>query len=209
MELNLYTANNYKLTISETCFDLQPLMNGAIAYDAGLTDNRPLNTTATSTCDNDYILIGVSFRVCQNDGTWSGSTPTCQGEFYNSCTVCVSTNNYSHKPCVDQIFGIVCEDNIVMLRISHPIANTGPTNLPPTDPPPTTCSDLIAPTNGMISYNIGTVNLRPVDTVATYTCVTGYTLNGDITRTCDSDGMWSGSATTCQRKWYGLTGLNW
>ncbi|XP_064386974.1 sushi, von Willebrand factor type A, EGF and pentraxin domain-containing protein 1-like [Halichondria panicea] len=139
----------------QTCFDLQPLMNGAIAYDAGLTDNRPLNTTATSTCDNDYILIGVSFRVCQNDGTWSGSTPTCQ-------------------------------------------ANTGPTNLPPTDPPPTTCSDLIAPTNGMISYNIGTVNLRPVDTVATYTCVTGYTLNGDITRTCDSDGMWSGSATTCQ-----------
>ena len=89
IEFNNY--NNYKLTIinfSETCFDLQPLINGAIAYDAGLADSRPINTTATSTCDNDYILIGVSFRVCQNDGTWSGSAPTCHGEFCNRSILC-------------------------------------------------------------------------------------------------------------------------
>ncbi len=63
--------------------------------------------------------------------------------------------------------------------------NTGPTETP------TTCPDLTVPTNGVISYNMGTANLRPVDTVATYTCVTGYTLDGDTTRTCGSDGVWS------------------
>ena len=58
------------------------------------------------------------------------------------------------------------------------------------------------PTNGMINYNnVGTVSMRPVGTVATYTCDTGYTLNGNTTRTCGSDGMWSGSAPTCQGKW--------
>ncbi len=65
-----------------------------------------------------------------------------------------------------------------------------------------TCSDLILLTNGDIVYTAGSTNSRPVDTVATYTCNTGYTLNGGTTRTCESDGVWSGSTPTCQRKWF-------
>ncbi len=76
-------------------------------------------------------------------------------------------------------------------------------NTVPTEPP-TTCPDLTLPGNGMISYNMGTFSPRPVDTVATYTCTTGYTLNGGSTRTCGSDGVWSGFAPDCQRKWNGL-----
>ncbi len=56
----------------------------------------------------------------------------------------------------------------------------------------------------MISYSGGSPDNRPVDTVATYTCVTGYTLNGGNTRTCGSDGMWSGSSPVCQRKQNGM-----
>ncbi len=68
-----------------------------------------------------------------------------------------------------------------------------------------TCSDLILLTNGDIVYTAGSPNSRPVDTVAIYTCVTGYTLNGGSTRTCGSDGVWSGLAPVCQlRKWNGL-----
>ncbi len=93
--------------------------------------------------------------------------------------------------------------------------NTGPTE-PPTKPPstfldtvptepPTTCPDLTVPANGMISYNIGTASLRPVNTVATYTCDTGYTLDGGTTtRTCGAGGVWSGSVPAqvdlCLRK---------
>ncbi len=61
----------------------------------------------------------------------------------------------------------------------------------------TTCSDLTNPTNGIVAYNMGTAG---PDTVATYTCTTGYTLNGGTTRTCGSDGVWSGSAPVCQCK---------
>ncbi len=66
------------------------------------------------------------------------------------------------------------------------------------------CSNLPSLTNGTISYNgAGSTNNRPLDPVATYTCDTDYTLNGNTTRTCGSDGMWSGSAPVCQRKWNG------
>ena len=68
-----------------------------------------------------------------------------------------------------------------------------------------TCSDLPSPTFGDIDYGgAGSTDNRPVNTVATYTCNTGYTLNGGTTRTCGSDGVWSGSTPTCQRKWNGL-----
>ena len=64
------------------------------------------------------------------------------------------------------------------------------------------CSDLPSPTNGDIDYGGGSTNSRPVDTVVTYTYNTGYTLNGGSTRTCGSNGVWSGSDPTCQRKCY-------
>ncbi len=69
-------------TISGTCSDLPPLMNGGITYEAGSDNSRPVNTIATFTCDNGYTLTGGSFRACQNDRTWSGTTPTCRGEFH-------------------------------------------------------------------------------------------------------------------------------
>ncbi len=57
-------------------------MNGVITYTGGPADSRPVNTIATYTCDNGYTLTGGSFRQCQNDSTWSGTAPTCQGEFH-------------------------------------------------------------------------------------------------------------------------------
>ncbi len=78
MDFNYYLSS----LISGTCFDLPPLINGVIAYDAGLADSRPLNTIATFTCDNGYTVTGWNFRQCLNDGTWSASAPTCQGKWY-------------------------------------------------------------------------------------------------------------------------------
>ena len=50
-------------------------------------------------------------------------------------------------------------------------------------------------TNGTTFYSDPTLG---VDSVATHICDTGYTLNGGSTRTCQSDGIWSGSNSTCE-----------
>ena len=95
-----------------------------------------------------------------------------------------------------------CEVKVVIrLSISHYTEDTGPTDPPPTDPPPTTCPDLPSLTNGMITYSEESPGSRPFLSTATYSCNTGYTLNGgSTTRTCGS-GVWSGSPPVCQRKW--------
>ena len=47
-------------------------------------------------------------------------------------------------------------------------------------------------------------NVNFTDTVfgsqATYTCLYGYNITGDITRVCLADGTWSGSVPFCERK---------
>ena len=58
------------------------------------------------------------------------------------------------------------------------------------------CPPLANPSNGNISVTEGVYQ----DTV-TYACNDGFRLIGDPMRTCQSDGEWSGSPPTCQRKY--------
>lgn len=55
------------------------------------------------------------------------------------------------------------------------------------------CENLTNPFNGVVSLN-GTL----VGSLAMYSCSMGYNLVGINTRSCQSDGQWSGSAPTCQ-----------
>ena len=55
-----------------------------------------------------------------------------------------------------------------------------------------TCPSLSAPTGGMISAP--TVVYQ---STATYSCNTGHILSGGATRTCQSDGSWTGTAPSC------------
>ena len=57
----------------------------------------------------------------------------------------------------------------------------------------TDCSSLSDPPSGHVSYSGN-------DTTANYTCDSGYTLNGNGTRVCQTNGMWSGSAPSCEHE---------
>ena len=56
------------------------------------------------------------------------------------------------------------------------------------------CGTLNATTNGQVNHTAGTT----FGQTATYSCDTGYNLVGNSTRTCQADGVWSGSEPTCQ-----------
>ena len=58
------------------------------------------------------------------------------------------------------------------------------------------CGALTNPTNGQVSHP----NRTTEGQTATYSCNTGYNLEGDSIRTCQATGVWSGSEPTCQSK---------
>ena len=51
------------------------------------------------------------------------------------------------------------------------------------------------PENGHVDTSFGTTFLSE----ATYSCNSGYTLMGSVTRTCTADGQWNPAAPICER----------
>ena len=56
------------------------------------------------------------------------------------------------------------------------------------------CGTLTDPDNGWVTLTAGTT----LGQTATYSCNTGYNLEGNRTRTCQATGNWSESAPTCR-----------
>ena len=61
------------------------------------------------------------------------------------------------------------------------------------------CSPLTNPNNGMINCSLGDDEVPSYEDTCSFTCNTGYELTGSDTRTCQSDGNWSGSDDVCRR----------
>ncbi|XP_065899767.1 CUB and sushi domain-containing protein 1-like [Dysidea avara] len=62
------------------------------------------------------------------------------------------------------------------------------------------CDNLSTPSNGEItSCSSGRVGVGYEGETCSFTCNTGYELTGSDTRTCQSDGSWSGSDDVCRR----------
>ena len=56
------------------------------------------------------------------------------------------------------------------------------------------CSVLTAPDSGVINCSLGD---NSYEDTCSFTCNPGYELTGSDTRTCQSDGNWSGSQASC------------
>ena len=63
------------------------------------------------------------------------------------------------------------------------------------------CRPLGSPSNGMITCALED-EVPSYEDTCSFTCDTGYDLSGSDTRTCQSDGSWSGSVTMCSRGKY-------
>ena len=51
-----------------------------------LVNNNPVEgDIALYDCSSSFILVGNDTRVCQSDGTWSGSEPVCEAVILGEC----------------------------------------------------------------------------------------------------------------------------
>ena len=61
------------------------------------------------------------------------------------------------------------------------------------------CPSLSNPSNGTINCLLGNDRVLSYEDTCNFTCDTGYELTGSNTRTCQSNGSWSGSIAMCRR----------
>ena len=63
--------------------------------------------------------------------------------------------------------------------------------------PAVVCPLLTDPNNGVMICSLEDDGVPSFEDTCSFTCNTGHELTGSDTRTCRSDGSWSGSETTC------------
>jgi hypothetical protein len=129
-------------------------------------------------CINGYTLSNPAYamRTCQPNGTWTGGTPTCVG----GTDPCAST------PCQN---GGVCTPGS---GSSYTCACDGTGYTGATCGTIRDCGSLGTIANGTITAPATTYG-----STAMYACNPTYTLSGTPTRTCGTNGTWSGTAPTC------------
>ncbi|XP_064386326.1 sushi, von Willebrand factor type A, EGF and pentraxin domain-containing protein 1-like [Halichondria panicea] len=190
-----------------TCPVLTSPTNGALS-----TTSRDYLTVVTYSCDTGYVLTGNSgsARTCQATGQWSGVAPTftCPpvdcgslATLFNgvvdtsSGTTFMMTATYT----CNTGYNIVGSES----RTCGASGTSGATTpsdgvwspAAPVFCEIVNCGSLDDPSNGAVDTSSGTAFLQR----ATYTCNPGYTLTGgDMTRTCQVNGMWSSSEPACE-----------
>ena len=70
-------------SIAVPCGTLNNPTNGQVNVEG-----NTFGSQANYSCSEGYVLNGNSTRMCQSDGQWSGSEPTCEGQNGSVCDVC-------------------------------------------------------------------------------------------------------------------------
>ena len=64
------------------------------------------------------------------------------------------------------------------------------------------CSLPTEPSNGITNCSLGDDGVHYYQDICNFSCNTGYELTNNNTRTCQSDGSWSGTDDVCRRGRY-------
>ena len=70
-------------SIAVSCGNLSSPVDGEVS-----AEGNTFGSQANYSCSEGYVLNGNSTRMCQADGQWSGSKPTCEGQDL-MCVLCV------------------------------------------------------------------------------------------------------------------------
>jgi len=151
------------------------------------------NSIATYSCETGHSTSGSNTRTCQADGSWSGSEPTCLIVTCPSLTaihpLLVSVPNVTDNS--HAVYSCATGYSMSGSNLRTCQADGTWSGLVPT------CSIVNCPSLTAASPLLVSAASLNYASVATYSCLTGYSMSGTSTRSCEADGTWSGSAPTC------------
>ncbi|XP_052796583.1 sushi, von Willebrand factor type A, EGF and pentraxin domain-containing protein 1-like isoform X2 [Mya arenaria] len=177
-------------TIRECGHLLHPV-NGMVSYI-----NMTYGAKAFYVCETGYDLIGDDKTECLSNGSWSQLPPVCSikdcfdpHEPSNGTVTYFSTTYGSHSQ-------YKCDDGFDLIGGSLSTCTAhGNWSDPAIFCQIKDCGHLVSPNNGNVAYED-----TEFQSVAQYTCDTGYSLNGNNLRICNKDGIWTDSVPYCQIK---------
>jgi len=180
-------------TIADCGYIADPA-NGTILYNT----NTKYGSTATTACDAGHAPSGGTTRTCQANGTWSGLATTCLPASCDTADLGTLDGGSVAAPAgskVTQSATYACDPGS---QINGDETRVCQSDLTWSGSAPTCsvidCGALTNPTNGTVATPNGT----GYGSTATYACSGDYGVVGATTRTCGSDGTWSGSEPTCE-----------
>ena len=173
-----------------TCAGATAPTNGSVS-----APTASYNTSVTYGCNSGYTLTGSSSRLCQADGNFAGSAPTCTAV---TCTGATAPTNGTVSAASVSYPGTItygCNSGYTLAgnggsATRSCLSDTSFSGTAPTCAP-VTCS-ATAPVNGLVSAPSATYGNG-----VTYSCNNGYTLTGTASPTCTAAGTFSTPAPTC------------
>ena len=145
------------------------LTDGSVDTSRGTT----YQSVAVYQCNEGYTLQGQAITACQANGTWSGTTPTCEREW---------PERAEH---IKAFLKVSLHYDSIAAIIHPPSSHSSPV---------VDCGSLDDIPDGTVSTPQGTLYRA----TASYSCNTGYRILGNDTRECRADGRWSGSPPICK-----------
>ncbi|XP_022426555.1 CUB and sushi domain-containing protein 1 [Delphinapterus leucas] len=153
-------------------------------------------------CRSPFILVGSSRRVCQADGTWSGTQPTCIDPAHNTCpdpgTPQFGIQNSSRGYEVGSMVFFRCRKGY---HVQGSTTRTCLANLTwsgiQTECIPHACRQPETPAHA----DVRAIDLPTFGYTLVYTCHPGFFLaGGSEHRTCKADMKWTGKSPVCKSK---------
>ena len=207
----------YFLLLTVQCHDLE---NGILQCPNGAATGV-FEDTCTFSCNAGYELQGSNNGTCLANQSWSEGDPICVAL---NCSTSPPLNNSQLQSSCDTQYQstctTVCVDGYTGVGGSYTCAVTdedtnsvgwnGSTSCQRGEYVSlisqlcsliiiVSCSLLNMPTDAMINCSPGDDGVLSYEDTCNFTCNTGYELTGSDTRTCQSDGSWSGSNSVCSR----------
>ncbi|XP_052500473.1 sushi, von Willebrand factor type A, EGF and pentraxin domain-containing protein 1 [Budorcas taxicolor] len=151
------------------------------------------NTLVSYGCNPGYELLGNAVLICQEDGTWNGSAPSCisiecdlpvapeNGFLHVTETTTGSAVQYSCKPG----HTLVGSDIRLCLR-NREWSGASPR-----------CEAISCPKPNPVTDGSIQGSTYSYLSVLYYECNSGYVLNGTSRRTCQEDKTWDGDEPVC------------
>lgn len=160
-----------------------------------IAGNTKYQSIVTYTCQAQHHLEGEDSQVCQANGQWSGSKPIC---LERSCgNPGIPTNGKKNSSSYQYGNSILFECDVGYTLQGSSVRTCQDSGLW-TGTQPTcqivSCGDPGTPENG-VKYG----DTYTYQSTVVLECDPGYKLVGDLTRTCQASGSWTGNQPTCDQ----------